>query len=400
MASQRFDVYIEKNLPGDDSSLVTVKFPAMQSQLDRPSKSVDLSIKPKSLKMKLEIELNQNSPTFCQHRAQALARLSANRSFSDAIVNKNIYTSSQVPVDDDQLFVAKVVDNRLVCRPLSHVMIMRSDFSHLDVKEEIDPKEEVKPVSVKFAGPGSSKMQSNQQELDDALDEYKSVVYYGVDSNQAAEQRTMLFCPLIAKVKKDPDAPDMDVDVETKPPATILMDIKPKIGTLASVKQKVKDCLIKAKIVSFNEINQFIDGSLPFIDEKEILEALNEFGLLVQGNWAVKSEILIDPSAKTAGSSLTGVSTNLLIGARDYLLWLFTQDRFVNRLKYTSEVRLPDHDVLQLLNQLATFRKEDKIWELKLPTDVEFIERYPDIVQRQASLWKVKKANKLGIFIK
>lgn len=427
MAKQRYDVYIERNVQGDDASLALIRFPAMKSQFENNPENIQLSIKPKSFRTRLEVSLDTDSPNFCQDHAQLLASRSIPKTFPGGLVNKNFYSSTKIPIEDGQLFVAKVVNDKLVCRPLSNIITMRHDFSHFDPKEEVDPKEEIRPISVKFAAPDRqnvpSRNQDNLVEPDDPLDEYCLLDYKSLESNSSELDRIALFGEQLPKIKKDPDEEMVDV----KPSIDLKPDIKPKLEKIRvediysttsqqqassqinspkkanQIKNWVKECLMKAKLVSFEEVHNFIrmnqnnSKDQMQLSNKDILDALDGSALLVQGNWAVKSELLYDPKERDC-TDVTGISISLFVSARDYLLWLFTQNRFVSRMEFSQTVRMPDHDVLELFNQLATFRNNIRRWELKLPTDTKFLDQFPDVAQRQTTCWKVRRANKFNSF--
>lgn len=428
MGKHHFDLYIERDISLSDE-LIVVQTLAIKSPFDNEPDRIHLNIKPKSMKLKLDLNLNTNSSNYCRDKAETLARVSKPNLFPAKQVDKNFYTSTRNCVDDDQLFVCKVVDDRLICRPVAHFLTMRSDLSHFDLKDEIDPKEEVKPVSVKFASSerqGSSTRQRETCEgVDEESEEFQQLKFKAMSSRDATSQRNLLFGGQ-ARVKPDPDAQE---EVEFKPNLTSNIDVKPKIERMdvddiyASVNEefqsspkksniirhRVKECLRKAKLVSFEEVYLFLRNyrefdkgsprkdSLP-VNTKDIIDALNEYAVLVQGNWAIKSETLHGDSGDRERTDVTGISINLFTAARDYLLWLFTQNRIVSRPDFAKRVRIPDYDILEIFNQLATFRSDIKKWELKLPTDTKFLEQFPEVVQRQSSLWKVRKASKLSIF--
>lgn len=434
MAKVRYDVHIEESAD-PDSSLVLMRFPAMRSQFENPADLIRLSIKPKNMKVKLGVELDRTSNSFNEERAKALGHKSVSKTFNnpDNLVDMNFYTSTKTPVEDNQLFVAKIVNNKLVCRPISHILTMRSDLSHLDVKEELDIKEEVRPVSVKFAAPerqhAPAKPREEAQEVDEDSEEYIPLNYKTMTSREADSQRKALFGQWMPKIKKDPDCendnedekmdvsflPDVKPKIEKDDPCDIYSNEMANVGEATSnqgspkksasniVKQRVKDCLLRAKIVSFEEVYNYIRDTSNYpdqvpISQKSILDALNEFALLVQGNWAVKSEILYGDSSEKDCTAVTGISINLFIAARDYLLWLFSQERMVSRIEYSRRVKMPDHDILELFKQLATLRDDNKKWELKLPTDNRFLTKFPEVAQRQLQYWRVRVANKCSIF--
>lgn len=396
---KQYDLIIEDNpTPPEDARFVSMRFPAMRSQLENQADLIKLKVKPSNMKFKLDVEHNK-------------------------------YSSTVDNVEEDRLFVCQVVQNMLICRPLSYLVTMRADLTHLDQKDEIDEKEmkeEAQPILVKFSQVDRQSKyptRASAAEPEDLISEFEDLLYKPVNSRDANAQRVALFGARKVKMEVDSDPTQVDVKPDVKPDIKPIPNIIPKSekmdvediysGTNQSsssrkptkdaVKRLVKECMLKAKLVSFEEVYRFIDDrndtNKPFqFNNKDILDALTEFAVLVQGNWAVKSEVLYGCSVERECTDVTGIPIGIFIAARDYLLWLFNQNRLVTRLDYSRQVRLPDHDVLVLFNQLATFRTDLRKWELKLPTDERFIRQFPEFVQRQANFWKVRRANKLSLF--
>lgn len=429
MAQKRYDVYLEDDTSPEDDNLVIVQFPGIRSQFENEPERLHLSIKPKSMKLKLDVDLNTHSHNYCKDKGELLARVSKPQIFPDKQVDKNFYISTKNNVNDAQLFICKTVNNRIVCRPIAHFVTMRSDLSHFDLKDEVDPREEVKPVSVKFAATErqnvpNKRAQDTQEELDEALEEYYLLKFKGMGSREAESHRVALFGKH-TRIKPDPDAEHIDM----KPDIQQIPDIKPKIEKMdvddiysnaaksvqsspkksKMIRDLVKECLMKAKLVSFEEVYRYVKDYRNFshggvnddrlqINSKDIIDALNEYAVLVQGNWAIKSEVFYGDSGERECTDVTDIPINLFTAARDYLIWLFNQNRIVSRPEYSAKVKIPDHDILELFNQLALFRTDIKKWELKLPTDQRFLDRFPEVVQRQTTFWKVRKANRLSAF--
>jgi hypothetical protein len=402
MALRHYDVYIEKTTPSEDSKLVIAQFPALSSQFDiEDPDELTLSIMHKSLKMKIER---------CDTKV-------------DRNGSRNIYTSSRNSIDDSQLFICKVVNNRLVCQPVSQIVTIRPDFSHLNPKEEIDPNEEIRPVSVKFSANDRHHTQSKSQDksnMDEAHEEFQEYLFRSLTDKNAKARRDLIFGKH-THIKPDPDAGLVDSKWNIN---LFVPDIKPKVEKMDTddiysmeatatvhqkrldlIKQRVRDCLTRAKLASFEEIYRFLECyqesaliEQPQLCKKDIIDALNECAVLVQGNWAIKSEILYGDSGDKESTDVTGISINLFTAARDYLLWLFDQKRFVSRPAYAKRVKIPEHDVLELFNQLADYRPNLRKWEFKLKTDRLFILNCPEVVDRQKSIWRVTRNNKLKIF--
>lgn len=437
MATRRYDLHIEDDCDKSDNPLVLMKFPAMRSQLDNASNAINLSLKPYSFKLNLQIDLNAKSSNYNQDKADYLAGKSIPSTFPNHTVDKNFFTSYKHEQKNEQLYIAQLVNDRIICRPLTHMVTMRSDLKHFDVKEEVEFKEEVKPVSIKFAAPERPNQANKKSAVKDEVnpdipDDEKFLSYKPPDSFQANSTRSFLFGVPVVKVKPDPDAEPADIKPQFFHP-----DIKPKIEKMdvddiyqdrpseeevpqnaadvvtsnanenpapslqSTVKRLVKDCLMKAKIANFEEIHRYINDrkspNIHAISNKDVLDSLTDNGVLVQGVWAIKSEVLYGDNNKDR-TPVTGISIKLYVAARDFLLWLFTKNRYVSRVEYTKRVRIPDYDTKQLFNELAVLNSETRVWELLLPTDERFIAQFPDVVQRQNTFWKVRRANKLAMF--
>ncbi|KDR19405.1 DNA-directed RNA polymerase III subunit RPC5 [Zootermopsis nevadensis] len=122
-------------------------------------------------------------------------------------------------------------------------------------------------------------------------------------------------------------------------------------------------------------------------DTASLLRVVQQVAVLVQGNWIVRSDILYP---KDTASSISGVPAELMCQGRDYVLYLFTQNRHVDRLRVSSVIRLPSEEIKEILEQISKVQG-NKRWELRLPVDKAFISRYPEVVQRQQMWWDAKQ---------
>lgn len=133
-----------------------------------------------------------------------------------------------------------------------------------------------------------------------------------------------------------------------------------------------------------------------------ILKVLPQLAVLVRGNWAVKSEVLFP---KDTLSAVSGVPAEVMCRARDYVvslhtfysmlsvfkncyqqLLLFTRNQYVERRKVSSVIKIPTEEIKEIFTGISKLRYS-KGWELALPTDADFINKYTDMVQRQNALW-------------
>lgn len=73
-----------------------------------------------------------------------------------------------------------------------------------------------------------------------------------------------------------------------------------------------------------------------------------------------------------------------------FQLYLFTQKQYVDRRKVSSVINLPTEEVKEIFTGIAKLRYKTG-WELLLPADHAFIEKYPDVMQRQQLFWEAKQ---------
>ena len=70
-------------------------------------------------------------------------------------------------------------------------------------------------------------------------------------------------------------------------------------------------------------------------------------------------------------------------------MWRFTQNRIVIRKDISTVVKVPAEEVKEILEQMARL-KINKGWEFVFEYDQEFVNRHPEVVQRQLMLWDAK----------
>jgi len=125
----------------------------------------------------------------------------------------------------------------------------------------------------------------------------------------------------------------------------------------------------------------------------KVLRAVQDVAVLVQGCWVVKSELLYQ---KNACSPYSGIGSEVLTHGRDYIMWMFTKSRTLNRKEIIIVIKLPREDLKEILEQMATWHATNG-WEFMLPSDTIFPERYPDVFQRQQNLWNKKSQQLLKL---
>lgn len=124
----------------------------------------------------------------------------------------------------------------------------------------------------------------------------------------------------------------------------------------------------------------------------KVLRNLALCGVLIRGNWTLQSEILYPPGVV---SLTNGVSSDLMCRGRDYVLYKFMKNEMgpLNRQKVSTITQLPHEETKEVLESISIVKTSDKgkSWELLKPLDYDFEKRYPEIVQRQETIWKAQE---------
>ncbi|NXY65523.1 RPC5 polymerase, partial [Callaeas wilsoni] len=100
-------------------------------------------------------------------------------------------------------------------------------------------------------------------------------------------------------------------------------------------------------------------------------------------SFLINSDVLYP---KDTSSPHSGVPAEVLCRGRDFVMWKFTQDRWVVRKEVAAVTKLCPEDVKDFLEHMSVARI-NKGWEFMLPYDEDFVKKHPDIVQRQQMLW-------------
>ncbi|XP_024023312.1 DNA-directed RNA polymerase III subunit RPC5 [Morus notabilis] len=140
------------------------------------------------------------------------------------------------------------------------------------------------------------------------------------------------------------------------------------------LEERIKSLLCEglAPVHRFSVLKHFA----PDCTTKEILDALQNHALLVQGLWAPKSSLLLGTSKETGAQRI----------ARDYVLLLFWKNPVFSfsSLHFPSSLKTA---VNKFLNILGVERPSVKDWKFKGQTDISFIKNYPDVVKKQEEVW-------------
>ncbi|KRZ05653.1 DNA-directed RNA polymerase III subunit RPC5 [Trichinella zimbabwensis] len=132
----------------------------------------------------------------------------------------------------------------------------------------------------------------------------------------------------------------------------------------------------------FDLLNQ-----LPYdVNFDEVLSLLDEYALLVQGCWVLKSEFSIEEGFEDAR---TDIQRTLLLVARDFLLYKFTKNRVVLLRELERMLPIEEHIWRYFLMEIA--RMVPRLgWQFVHPKDISFLHSFPKVAQKQEEIWKNK----------
>lgn len=107
---------------------------------------------------------------------------------------------------------------------------------------------------------------------------------------------------------------------------------------------------------------------------------------MIHGNWIVQSEAIYPPKSV---SPTNGVSAELMCRARDYILYQFYRNEFIDRKKISLVTQIPPDEVKEILLTISKFLGKNG-WQLLRSPNSQFEEKYPEIKQRQDVFWRSK----------
>lgn len=139
-----------------------------------------------------------------------------------------------------------------------------------------------------------------------------------------------------------------------------------------------------AKVVTFERLTSLIDTRV--YNEEKIFRALPTVGLMIHGNWVVQSEAIYPPNTV---STTNGVPAEQMCRARDYILYQFYRNEFIDRKKISLVTQLPPDEVKELLSTISKWDGKN-CWQLLLPPNTQFEEQHVELKQRQDILWRSK----------
>uniref|UniRef100_A0A1B0FI91 DNA-directed RNA polymerase III subunit RPC5 n=1 Tax=Glossina morsitans morsitans TaxID=37546 RepID=A0A1B0FI91_GLOMM len=414
---EEIPVFLSKNL---QDNLYIFQYPTKSQTYNFENVSVsNCCIKPINQEVKVDFSLDTESRFYDQFKGEQLALAADGKnqakgerpSFKRGIMDKQAFLSSR-PLDDVTKYVVGVyADKEIHLSPLTGIVQLRPSFSYFDKEDkrnkaeqkalnEEDDDEELQQVTVKFARTSAKKAKERQgfhNLMKKSDEEPWCETYWHPRSSSTSElERQKLFTTNRqsslafaldpkAYLKKLLPNEVRNQSIDAVLPARVFSKVRLKSLPLL---EQLKIILKDGRMLSFDEILKIFQDSVdPKVTSEKLVKTLPQVGIPIHGNWVPQSEDLY-PS--DTFSNVNGVKSELMVRARDYVLFRFSRANFLDRQKIIFDTQLPPEEATEILKSVA-YLNSDKKWQLLLPPDTQFEQRYPVVVQRQDLVWRASE---------
>uniref|UniRef100_T1GGW6 DNA-directed RNA polymerase III subunit RPC5 n=1 Tax=Megaselia scalaris TaxID=36166 RepID=T1GGW6_MEGSC len=408
---EEIPVFLSKNL---EKNLYVFQYPTKSSSSSTFENTTvsNCCVKPINQEVKVDFELNVESNFYDQFKGRNFALASDGKAqqkgerptFRHGIMDKQSFVSGKSVENVDRYVVGILQDKEIHLSPLANILQLRPTFSYFDKEDkrtkaeekaanDEEDEEELQQVTVKFSRADNERIKKARE---------KTYDYQMKKTSPTSElERQKLFAMNQEKVtafslnneeyvEKLMPSQNNEINIENILPAKVISKARLKNMTL---NDQLKVLLKDAKMLKFTKILELIQECDKTITAEKLIRALPLVGILLRGNWIAQSEILFP--AETLSNS-NGVSADLMIRARDYIIYKFSRQQYLHRKQIINATQLPPDEVLDILKSVAHLNIEKK-WELILPPDLEFESRNPELVTRQQMIWKAAEQNYLDM---
>uniref|UniRef100_T1J1G5 DNA-directed RNA polymerase III subunit RPC5 C-terminal domain-containing protein n=1 Tax=Strigamia maritima TaxID=126957 RepID=T1J1G5_STRMM len=410
------DVFISKSL----KDLYLVQHQVRPKHVPKEKYEENLKrarIKPVQQMMEFEYQLNCRDSSYDYERGAHLARTIDGGSkddekyFRSGVMDRQVKQTVKAAPSCSRYVVGCLVEGQVHITPLRGTLQLQPTFDYLDRRDTkqreqnrlendealSDEEEATQQVTVKFANTDKERtkklsdksFRTHQQMLDD---EPWIDVEFNKQESEAAEfeRRGLIYNCVDRQPVQSFAAPNEYLQVllpkDSEVERVVAAPSAPDNLSLAQQKalpleDRIHALLKSAKVIHFNELISLFSG-----DDETMKRLVQEAAVLVQGCWVIKSDRLYP---KDARSSRSGVSNEILVRGRDFILWKFTTGRFVSRKEMAKATKLPPEDLEEILEGLAVCRLSLE-WEFLLDTDLAFVEKHTQVADRQQKLWDIR----------
>ncbi|NWR91948.1 RPC5 polymerase, partial [Furnarius figulus] len=413
---QEIDVFLARSLL---EKLYLFQYPIRPASMTYDDVThLSAKIKPKQQKVELEMAIDTLNPNYCRSKGEQIALnvdgtcTDETSTYSSKLMDKQTFCSSQAASNVSRYAAAVYKKGELHLTPLHGILQLRPSFTYLDKADakhrereaaneggdssQDEAEDDVKQITVRFSRPETEQARQRRVQSYEFLQKRQAeehwvhLHYYGLKDSRSEHERQYLFSQghglaENTELIKSPSEylmmlmPPSIEEENDKPMAPSNVLSMAQLRTLPLADQ-IKILMKNVKVMPFANLMSLLGSGT---DSTAVLRCVQQVALLVQGNWVVKSDVLYP---KDTSSPYSGVPAEVLCRGRDFVMWKFTQDRWVVRKEVAAVTKLCPEDVKDFLEHMSVARI-NKGWEFMLPYDEDFVKKHPDIVQRQQMLW-------------
>ncbi|XP_021267753.1 DNA-directed RNA polymerase III subunit RPC5 isoform X2 [Numida meleagris] len=413
---QEIDVFLARSLL---EKLYLFQYPIRPASMTYDDVThLSAKIKPKQQKVELEMAIDTLNPNYCRSKGEQIALnvdgtcTDETSTYSSKLMDKQTFCSSQAASNVSRYAAAVYRKGELHLTPLHGILQLRPSFTYLDKADakhrereaaneggdssQDEAEDDVKQITVRFSRPETEQARQRRVQSYEFLQKRQAeehwvhLHYYGLKDSRSEHERQYLFSQGHSLAEnteliKSPSEylmmlmPPSVEEENDKPVAPSNVLSMAQLRTLPLADQ-IKILMKNVKVMPFANLMSLLGSGT---DSTAVLRCIQQVAMLVQGNWVVKSDVLYP---KDTSSPHSGVPAEVLCRGRDFVMWKFTQDRWVVRKEVAAVTKLCPEDVKDFLEHMSVARI-NKGWEFMLPYDEDFVKKHPDIVQRQRMLW-------------
>nr|XP_006112855.1 DNA-directed RNA polymerase III subunit RPC5 isoform X1 [Pelodiscus sinensis]XP_006112856.1 DNA-directed RNA polymerase III subunit RPC5 isoform X1 [Pelodiscus sinensis]XP_006112857.1 DNA-directed RNA polymerase III subunit RPC5 isoform X1 [Pelodiscus sinensis] len=413
---QEIDVYLAKSL---SEKLYMFQYPIRPASMTYDDVThLSAKIKPKQQKVELEMAIDTLNPNYCRSKGEQIALnvdgtcTDETSTYSSKLMDRQTFCSSQAASNVSRYAAAVYRKGELHLTPLHGILQLRPSFSYLDKADakhrereaaneagdssQDEAEEDIKQITVRFSRSETEQARQRRTQSYEFLQKRQAeehwvhLHYYGLRDSRSEHERQYLFsqghgmAENIELIKSPSEylmmlMPPSVEEEKDKPVAPSNVLSMAQLRTLPLADQ-IKILMKNVKVMPFANLMSLLGSGT---DSTAVLRCIQQVAMLVQGNWVVKSDVVYP---KDTSSPHSGVPAEVLCRGRDFVMWKFTQDRWVVRKEVATVTKLCPEDVKDFLEHMSVARI-NKGWEFLLPYDEDFVKKHPDVVQRQNMLW-------------
>ncbi|SPP76903.1 DNA-directed RNA polymerase III subunit RPC5 [Drosophila guanche] len=425
---EEIPVFLSKNL---QDSLYLFQYPT-KTELPNHDESVIINccVKPFTQEVKVDFALNIDSKHYDRFKGEQFAMAADGKNtfgagptkggerptYKRGIMDKQAYTSTRSLTDISKYIVGIYTDKEVHLSPLTSIVQLRPALNHFDKEDkrkkaeqkaqndDVDDDEVLQQVTVKFArdkGAAAKKTKEERGTYDSfvqrIVDEPWCETYWHARATPTAElERQKLYAtnhqsnlsltlnPRDYLQKLLP----YDENVQQVDESSVLPVYNRAMLKTMPLLDQLRVLLRDVRMLSFGDVLEILaEQADSHVTPDKVLALLPQVGILLNGNWVPKSEVVFPEKML---SHANGVTAEQMIRARDYILYRFSRTACLYRTQVMAATQLPPAETYDVLHTVAKVNST-KRWELLLPPDKEFEQKHPELVQRQELHWRASE---------